>query len=236
MAGSESVKAKVVLEQSRPFLTNEPALEPQLVDGRTRRASAGRLRLAAIAALLGLASQPLYAAGATKATVGHPYHLHASTGQFVTDTTFVGKVQIALFGYTNCPDVCPTTLSSVSQAVKRLGARGCDVQILFISVDPDRDSPGRLTQYARAFGPHVLALTGTRAEIDDSVEAFRARYRIDADDAGGYTVSHTGYVYLFDRSGKLFGTLPPNTTAAQYVPVLEKLLASTAIPARSASI
>lgn len=178
--------------------------------------------------MFALTSGSLEAASTAPDPTRPSYHLHASTGQAVSERTFVGKVQVVTFGFVNCPDVCPTSLSSVSQAVNRLGDRGPDVQILFISVDLQRDRPEELTLYAKAFGPRVMSLTGTRAEVDDAVSAFRARYRIMAGDNGGYDVSHTGYVYILDRSGKLLAILPPNTTTARYQVLLVKALGSKA--------
>ena len=175
------------------------------------------------------------AAAAQSATpgVGHPFTLRASDGGIVTDRSFAGDVRVVLFGYTNCPDVCPTTLAAASAGVRDLGtAAARRVHILFISVDPARDSPAALASYAHAFGPRVIALTGSRAQLDQAARAFHTTYSVEADRAGRALVAHSGLVYLFDGDGRLMKLLPPGTPPARYAEELRRIMTPPA-PLRS---
>lgn len=184
-----------------------------------------RRRLLAIAlALAGTGA----AQGAIPA-VGHPFTLRAPDGRVVTDRSFAGKVRIVLFGYTNCPDVCPTTIAAASAGLRALGpAAARRARILFISVDPARDRPAALASYARAFGPQVIALTGSRAELDQAARAFRTTYSVEADGAGGALVAHSGLVYLFDGGGRLMKLLPPGTASARYTEEIRRIMTPSA--------
>lgn len=183
-----------------------------------------------------IALAALGAAGAQAAApdVGHPFTLRAADGGIVTDRSFAGEVRIVLFGYTNCPDVCPTTLAAASAGVRDLGAAAARrVHILFISVDPARDTPAMLATYARAFGPQVVALTGSREQLAQAARAFRTAYSVETDRAGGVAVSHSGLVYLIDGDGRLMKLLPPGTLPARYAEELRRIMALP--PSRSAA-
>lgn len=161
---------------------------------------------------------------AAPAGAGDVYRLDSTLGRQVTDRTFVGKVQIVLFGFTYCPDVCPTTLSSIASGLSLLGQDRRDVRVLFISVDPRRDRIAVLREYVRAFGPDVVGLTGTTAQIDTAVGAFRARYAFTPGANGAYDVSHTALVYLIGGRGKLVRTLSPTTRPERYAEEVRHLL------------
>lgn len=184
---------------------------------------------AAWLALSALAPPPQAAPGAAAAP---GYRLHAAGGRTVTDRSYRGLVQIVSFGFTYCPDVCPTTLTSIAAGVNALGGDGKQVRVLFISVDPARDTPAVLAQYAAAFGSRVVGLSGTRAEIDAAARYFGARYSLRPDGRGGYDVSHTGLVWLLDRNGRLAKQLPPGTPPRRYAEEIRRILA---IPAGSGS-
>ncbi len=114
-----------------------------------------------------------------------------------------GKVRLLFFGYAMCPDVCPLTLSRVVQARQLLGDEAAELLTLFVSVDPERDTPARLADYLRYFSlGEAVGLTGGREEIDAVVDLFRATYeKQDAGSAAGYLISHTSYLFLLDRQG-----------------------------------
>ncbi len=198
-------------------------------------ASASSWRALAIAALLGLtpaAAGAQQAAGAT--LIGHPFRLAAADGRIVTDRSLAGKVTVVLFGYTYCPDVCPTTLSAASAGAAQLGGAARDVRILFVSVDPARDTPAVLRAYARVFGPKVIALTGSPRALAETARAFRAGFSVTRAADGKVEVSHTGLVYLFGRDGRLAKLLPPGAPPARYAAELRRLL-DQAPAARNAS-
>jgi protein SCO1/2 len=131
------------------------------------------------------------------------YQLTDTSGETVTARDTVGNIRLMFFGFTFCPDICPTTLQKLVQAVKELPAAAQkDVQIIFVSVDPNRDTPERIKNYVEFFDDGIIGLTGT----EDNLRALSKRYRTtfgfeDPDQDGNYAVSHSGAVYVFDRKG-----------------------------------
>jgi protein SCO1/2 len=130
------------------------------------------------------------------------FDLTADSGKAVTAADYRGKVVLLYFGYAHCPDVCPLTLTHLHVVMQRLGADAAHAQVLFVSVDPARDTPDVLHQYVAAFDSHVAGLSGT----PDQIEALAKRYRVafnreKAKSDGGYDVSHSSGIYIFDRDG-----------------------------------
>jgi cytochrome oxidase Cu insertion factor (SCO1/SenC/PrrC family) len=147
-----------------------------------------------------------------RGTVGGPFSLTDQTGRRRNDTEFRGKLLIIYFGYTYCPDVCPTDLQQIGLAVEHLGDVGSAVQPLFITIDPARDTPEVLAQYVPSFHPRLLGLTGTSDEIAAVAQEFKVVYtKYQPSDGGPYLIDHTGFVYIVDRSGKYRGFFPPGT-------------------------
>src|ERR1700679_1055650 len=147
-----------------------------------------------------------------RGTVGGPFSLTDQTGRRHNDTEFRGKLLIIYFGYTYCPDVCPTELQQIGLAVEHLGDVGSAVQPLFITIDPARDTPEVLAQYVPSFHPRLLGLTGTSDEIAAVAQEFKVVYtKYQPSDGGPYLIDHTGFVYIVDRSGKYRGFFPPGT-------------------------
>jgi len=147
-----------------------------------------------------------------RGTVGGPFSLTDQTGRRRNDTEFRGKLLIIYFGYTYCPDVCPTELQQIGLAVEHLGDVGSAVQPLFITIDPARDTPEVLAQYVPSFHPRLLGLTGTWDEIAAVAQEFKVVYtKYQPSDGGPYLIDHTGFVYIVDRSGKYRGFFPPGT-------------------------
>ncbi|HEY6621080.1 MAG TPA: SCO family protein, partial [Steroidobacteraceae bacterium] len=133
--------------------------------------------------------------------VGGPFELIDQTGRTRTDAEFRGKLLLVYFGYTFCPDVCPTDLMQIGLAIDKLGAAGAEVQPLFISVDPERDTPSVLSDYVSMFNPRIIGLTGSPAQIRavaDAYKAFYAKAFPKGDDF--YMIDHTGFIYLMGRS------------------------------------
>ena len=140
---------------------------------------------------------------------------------------FNGKVTALYIGYTYCPDVCPTSLAIMSQAVKDLTPdEQKNVQPLFVSVDPERDTPERLAEYSQFFHPEMIGMTGTKKEIDLMVSRYGAFYRIVEmqDSAMGYAVDHSSRIYLIDKQGQLIKTLMHGTMPDEVVTEIRKLL------------
>jgi cytochrome oxidase Cu insertion factor (SCO1/SenC/PrrC family) len=148
-----------------------------------------------------------------RAPVGGPFELTDQTGHRRTDVDFRGKLVVLYFGYTYCPDVCPTELQAISLALDKLGAMAEAVQPLFITVDPERDTPARLAEYVSSFHPRLIGLTGSLGEIRKTAIAYRTFFvKNSAAVSGEYSVDHTGFIYLVGKDGRYLGFLPPGTT------------------------
>lgn len=141
--------------------------------------------------------------------------LVAHTGERMSLDDFAGKVVVMYFGYTFCPDVCPTTLSRLATARDLLGDAADDVQVLMVSVDPERDSPELLADYVPAFDESFIGLTGTRQEVAQLATVYGVYFeKTEVDGAAGYLVDHTATVMVVDRDGFLKLVLPFDVTAA----------------------
>ena len=148
-----------------------------------------------------------------RAPVGGPFELTDQAGHRRTDADFRGKLVVLYFGYTYCPDVCPTELQSISLALDKLGAAAETVQPVFISVDPERDTPARLAEFVASFHPRLIGLTGSLADIKKTAIAYRTFFaKNDATAPGEYSVDHTGFIYLIGKDGHYLGFLPPGAS------------------------
>ena len=150
---------------------------------------------------------------ASQADFGGPFALTDQNGTRRTDADFRGKYMLVFFGYTYCPDVCPTTLAVESEALGKLGAGASRVVPIFITVDPKRDTPQKLKPYLASFGPSFVGLTGTDAEIAKVASAYRVYYQAHIDGRAAnpesYSVDHTGNVYLMGPDGKFVAYYSP---------------------------
>jgi cytochrome oxidase Cu insertion factor (SCO1/SenC/PrrC family) len=146
--------------------------------------------------------------------IGGPFTLTDGAGHVVTDQDFRGRYLLVYFGYTSCPDACPTTLNQVAAALDRLGAKGARVQPLFITVDPQRDTPAVIGPYAAAFGPRIIGLTGA----PDAIAQVVREYRVYADLHGAgaaakdYTVDHSSILYLMGPDGGFLAAIPADAS------------------------
>ena len=136
-----------------------------------------------------------------KVELGGPFTLTDQNGQKRSDSEFRGKYMLVFFGYTFCPDVCPTTLAVMAAALDKMGSGADRIVPIFISVDPERDKPDVLKAYLSAFGPRIVGLTGTEEEIAATAKAYRVYVQSHKDEGANYTVDHSGVVYLMDKSG-----------------------------------
>ncbi len=157
--------------------------------------------------------------------IGGPFTLTDQTGKIRRDDEFRGKLMIVYFGYTSCPDVCPTDLMAISQAIDALGADGEKIQPVFITLDPERDTQAQLADYVAAFHPRLIGLTGTPEQIRAVALSYKAYYAKVKDERGtDYSIDHTGVVYLIGRDGHYLGFMPPQTSPDRLIDVLRKQL------------
>ncbi len=157
--------------------------------------------------------------------VGGPFTLTDQTGRQRSDTEFRGKLMIVYFGYTYCPDVCPTDLMAITQALDALGPAADGVQPVFITVDPERDTK-ILADYVSAFHHSFIGLTGSPEEIRTVANSYKAFYaKVPDERGGGYSIDHAGVIYLMGRSGEYLGFMPPQTNPDRLTEVLRKNLA-----------
>jgi len=183
----------------------------------------GTLRLLGVFALaaLSLATPPARAAVEEEtlpspAMTGH-FSLHTPDVRTVTDASFHGKWLLFYFGYTNCPDVCPTVLNEIGVALHELGPLAAKVQPVFVTIDPARDKPPVLKKYLSAFDPRIVGLRGNGEETEAAAKAFHVYYRPVSLGNAQYTMDHSGYLYLIDPKGKfvqlITGNLPGHDMA-----------------------
>ena len=157
--------------------------------------------------------------------IGGEFTLTSEKGP-VSLKDFKDKLVLISFGYTSCPDICPTTLAKISSVMDSLGeSKAASVQTLFISVDPDRDTPEKTHKYAAYFHPSFIGLSGTSEEIALVAQKFKAFYgKIEVESEMGYTVGHTGTTYLLGRDGVVRSFISHTSTAEEFVSAIEKVL------------
>ncbi len=153
----------------------------------------------AILFVTGRASSPI---GQAIAGVGGPFHLEDQNGKVVSDADMKGKPFLVFFGFTHCPDICPTTLFDMSQLMQALGPDANRTGALFITVDPERDTPAVMKDYLSNFDPHLRGLTGDQASISAATRAYRVYAKKVPLENGDYTMDHTAVVYLMDKDGR----------------------------------
>ncbi len=168
-----------------------------------RRALAVGIVLAVLAAC-GNSGPKFMASDVTGTKFGRDFSLVDQNGKPRTLADFHGKAVVLFFGYTQCPDVCPTTLAELAEAMKKLGPDASRVQVLFVTVDPDRDTPQVLKEYVPAFDPAFLGLTGDAAAIERTAKEFKVIYRKQPGATpGSYTMDHSAGTFIFDPQGRL---------------------------------
>lgn len=160
------------------------------------------------------------------APAGGPFSLIDGSGATVTDRTFRGKWELVFFGYTYCPDLCPTTLNTISDALAALGPLADKVQPLFITVDPQRDTQAVIGDYVRNFDPRIVGLTGSPEAIAAVAKEYKVYYAVHRTGNGpdDYLMDHSGFVYLMDPDGRFVRVLSGETSAQAMADKLRPLL------------
>jgi protein SCO1/2 len=136
------------------------------------------------------------------AAIGGPFQLTDQDGRTVTERDLLGKPSLVFFGFTHCPDVCPTTLFDMSQVLRTLGPDADRTRAFFVTVDPERDTASVLKDYLSSFDPHITGLTGDLPAITAVAKEYRAYFKKVTIDGGGYTMDHTAITYLMDKDGR----------------------------------
>lgn len=158
--------------------------------------------------------------------IGGTFALTDQNGRTRTDTNFRGRLLLVYFGFTYCPDICPTDLQQIGLAMDQLGDSAESVQPLFITLDPERDTAEHLAQYVPLFHPRLIGLTGTIDAVRNAADAYRVYYKrvTTGSRPDDYTVDHSAFIYLMDRDGKYLTFFPPGTDAAKIVGMVRAYL------------
>jgi protein SCO1/2 len=186
-----------------------------------------RAILVLLAALVGI-TVPIACHGSagaqTVGSAGGAFELIDHTGKPFSSATLAGQPYAIFFGFTQCPDVCPTTLLQMSHHLATLGPKADRLKVLLVTVDPQRDTPALLRQYLASFDSRIIGLTGTETQIAATAKAWNAFYDKLPELDGSYTIVHSAYVYLMDRNNKIVATLGFNQPEAEQIAKLQKLL------------
>lgn len=188
-----------------------------------------RIILWALVAVVGLGAAGLYAYSATRPSVAQnlgdgDYQLVTATGEAFTRESLVGSPSMLFFGFTHCPEVCPTSLAEMTAWYEALGDEAKDLKAYFVTVDPERDTAEIIGDYVSWTG-HVTGITGTPEEIEKAAKAWAIYYQKVPLDDGDYTMDHTASVFLLDKEGNFEGTIAYREDSATAVAKLRKLLA-----------
>jgi len=185
--------------------------------------------IAAIAIIPGVQDRifgPAGTAGSGKALVGGPFTLTDQTGKTVTDKDFRGRYALVFFGYTHCPDICPAGLQLISAALDKIGSKADKVTPIFVSVDPQRDTPDTLAAYVKNFGDRIVGLTGTPEQVTAIAKAYRVFYEKtpNESDPSSYGMNHTSIIYLMGPDGEYVSHFTAMTSLDDMVEKLGKIL------------
>ena len=156
--------------------------------------------------------------------IGGPFHLTDQNGKPFTEADLTGKWHLIFFGYTHCPDVCPTTLNELSLALDRLGAKRDQVGIVMITVDPERDTQETLKSYIASFDAPITALTGTPEQVAEAEKAYRVYSAKRPTGGGDYDMDHSAVIYVMDPEGRFTATFTPDTGADAVAERMQKLI------------
>jgi protein SCO1/2 len=160
------------------------------------------------------------------AAIGGPFHLVTQSGRPADENLLRGKWSAVFFGYTNCPDACPTTLFALGEAEKLLGPKAAGFQTVFVSVDPTRDTAAKLASYMSnaAFPRRAVALTGSEAQVGEAAKAYKVFFQ-KAGDGPDYTVNHSTFTYLMNPKGRFTCVIPYNASPQEIAGRVEKAMA-----------
>lgn len=181
----------------------------------------------AVGHFVGDSRQAATEASSGQALIVSEFELVDQDGRAMRDEDLRGKLQLVFFGFTTCPDVCPTTLAKITAALEDLGADADALRPLLITVDPERDTPAVLKEYLTAFNPRILGLTGTPAQIAAALKGYRV-YVSKRELAGGdYTMDHSTFIYLMDQDGDYFGHFSASGSEDELVAGIRNAIAKT---------
>lgn len=161
---------------------------------------------------------------AQPAAIGGPFQLTDQHGKAVTDKNLKGKPTLIFFGYTHCPDVCPTSLFEISEVLRAMGKDADKVNAVFISVDPERDTPATMKDYLSSFDPHLEGLSGDPAETAKVITSYRVYAKKVPTKDGDYTMDHTALIYLMDRNGRFVSPFNMKRTPEEAAADLKRYL------------
>ena len=161
----------------------------------------------------------------SSAQIGGPFTLMDTSGRTVTDRTYRGKWMLIYFGYTFCPDACPTALNNMSIALQKLGPEADKIQPLFITVDPKRDTVQVMAEYLKSFDPRTIGLTGSQAQTDAAAKAYRVYVAPQKSDGDDYLVDHSAAIYLMDPGGTFVNVISGNVPGDEMADKLHKMMA-----------
>lgn len=165
------------------------------------------------------------AATGLASAIGGPFQLVDQDGKTVTEADLRGRWSLIYFGYTHCPDACPTALNDISIALSELGPKRDEVRPVFITVDPERDTPDALKSYVTAFDAPILALTGTPEQIAKAAKGYRVYYAKHPEANGDYSMDHSSVIYVMDPQGRFTASFTHESSPEQIAERLKKLLA-----------
>ena len=175
--------------------------------------------------VLVLRDTPRGAAGtALTSAIGGPFQLVDQNGKTVTDADLKGKWSLIYFGYTHCPDACPTALNDISIALSELGPKRDAVRPVFITVDPERDTPETLKAYVTSFDAPILALTGTADQVATAAKGYRVYYAKHPEGGGDYSMDHSSVIYVMDPEGRFTASFTHESAPEQISERLKKLI------------
>jgi len=180
----------------------------------------------ATALWMGLALRAQVQSGATK--IGGPFTLVDDTGAQVSEADLKGKSTVMYFGYTFCPEVCPTTLTDLAQWMQMIGQDADRLNYVFVTVDPERDTPKVMHDYVSAFDPRIRGLTGTSEQIAKVTKEYGVYYKRIPTSDGGYVMDHSAVLYMMDPNVRFVGVIPYQEDTAKAVAKLKKLAAQSA--------
>ena len=200
--------------------------------GRLAVAALQAVRLARVLLLMAFAAVCIATASTTpvhaqaRGSLGPSFELTDHTGKPFSSAALAGQPYAIFFGFTHCPDVCPTTLLEMSNDLRALGADADRLRIVFVTVDPEQDTPEQLRQYLASFDPRIVGLTGSEAQVAAVAKGWNAFHNKIPEADGTYTIVHSAYVYLMDRSNHLAGTMGFQESEGEQVAKLRGLIGS----------
>lgn len=181
-------------------------------------------------ALFGLVRLPSSNSGQVievgKPLIGGPFTLTDQTGKQVTEKDFAGRYALIFFGYTHCPDICPSALQVIAAALDKLGDKAKEITPVFISLDGERDTPAKMADYLASFGKNFVGLTGAKDDVAAAAKAYRVFYQVVPDEKtpGEYTIDHAAIIYLMGKDGQFVTHIPHTTNVDQVVEILNKAI------------